>query len=173
MSTPHPQDLPTSLPQRDELLLQRYLDDRLDPAQRAAFDARLAAEPALQRAAAAAQALRLGFAAARGAGPGHATGPSAGFTAGVLAAARQLPSRPQLERADLAAGAASFCRKLLLAAAIVAGLGALWQSGIVSRSATPHLQAAPSIEVEREIERLDGLLKSGAVPPRATEPRSK
>ncbi|MFY9345162.1 MAG: hypothetical protein WAT39_21915 [Planctomycetota bacterium] len=156
-----------SIPHRDELLLQRFLDDRLDPAERAAFAARLAAEPVLQGAAATARTLRSGFAAARDTG---VRAPSAGFTAGVLAAARQLPSRLELERQDVAQTAIRWCQRLLLAAAVVAGLGGLWHSGLVFETAPATLQAN-SGEVQREIERLDELLGTGQVPPPATRPR--
>lgn len=148
------------LSHHDELLLQRHLDGELEPTAAAAFQARLAAEPDLAAAAAAARGLRSGFAAARA----GAARPSAGFTAGVLAATRRLPSRQQLEQADVAAGAVAFCRRLLLAAAVLAGLGLAWQAGLVGGAEPVTLQAAPG-DVQRVIEELDARLQSGAVPP--------
>jgi anti-sigma factor RsiW len=157
MNQPH-----RDLPQRDELQLQRYLDDRLNPAERAAFAARLLADPALQAAETAARSLRTAFAAART----EVRTPSSAFTANVLAAARRLPARHELQQADLAAGAVATCRKLLLAALLLAGLGLLWHSGLAHDQEPADLQAAPG-DVQREIERLDRLLESGAVPPRS------
>ncbi len=157
MNRPH-----RELPQRDALQLQRYLDDRLSPAERTAFAARLAAEPALQEAAASAKSLGTMFATARA----DVRTPSAGFTANVLAAARRLPARDELKQADLAAAAVGMCRRLLLAAVLLAGLGLVWHSGLVHDQGPAELQAAPD-DVQREIERLDRLIESGAVPPRS------
>lgn len=149
-----------SIPHRDEWLLQRFLDGQMDPTARTAFAARLAAEPALQQAADVANSMRDGFRAARSK---SLPGPSASFTANLLAATRQLPTRQQLEQAEVAAGGVGLCRKLLLAAAILAGLGCLWHSGLVCDTASSTLQAAPD-DVQREIERLDALLEAGKVP---------
>jgi hypothetical protein len=91
----------------------------------------------------------------------------AGFTAKVLAATRRLPDRQALERADIGEGIARFCRRLLVAAAIVVGLGFLWHSGILDggilhggRAGT--LEAAPE-EIQEELQRLDALIESGAI----------
>ena len=150
-----------SISHQDQLLLQRHLDGELDTAAATAFGARLAAEPELARAAADAAALRRGFAAARR----STLRPSPSFTAGVLAAVRQLPSRQQLEQADVAASAGRLCRRLLLAAALLAGLGFAWQAGLVGRSEPATLQAAPDPgEVLRVIQELDAM----PTPPRAT-----
>jgi anti-sigma factor RsiW len=154
------------LSHQDELLLQRHLDGELDPAAVAAFRARLAAEPELARAHEDARSLRTGFLAGRE----FAMRPPASFTAGVLAAARQLPGREQLQRMDLAASAIRICRRLLLAAMIVAGIGLLWQSGLARLGSSGTLQAAPS-EMKRVIDELDALLNSGAIPPPRLEDR--
>lgn len=148
------------LTHQDELLLQRHLDGELDPAAVAALRARLAAEPALARALDDARALRTGFLAGRE----FAMRPPATFAAGVLAAARQLPARDQLQRMDVAATAIRVCRRLLIAAAVLAGIGFLWQAGFVRLGAAPMLQAAPA-EVQRVIEALDAVHNSGAIPP--------
>lgn len=154
------------LSHQDELLLQRHLDGELDAVAAAAFRARLAAEPQLARAADEARSLHAGFLAAREA----TRRPSPSFTAGVLAAVRRLPDRQQLEQAEVAAGAIGTCRRILLAAAILAGLGLLWHFGFVHDGPTT-LQAAPG-EIQREIDRLDALLQSGAVPPPAVDGKS-
>jgi anti-sigma factor RsiW len=151
-----------SIPHRDQLLLQRFLDHRLDPGERAAFAARLDAEPALRQAHTDARALRDGFRAAAGA----SRSPSAAFTANVLAKARQLPSRVALEQADVAAGGVAMIRRLLLAAVVLVGVGFVWQSGLGRDGESPFLQAVPAADEQRELDRLDELLRSGAVRPR-------
>jgi anti-sigma factor RsiW len=148
------------LPHRDELLLQRHLDGELDASAAAAFAARLAAEPALARAAAEAQSLRRGFQVARA----TTMRPPASFAASVSAMVRQLPTRLELQQADVAAAATTLCRRILLVAAVLFGAGALWHFGLVSDASPATVEAAPD-DVQREIERLDALLQSGAVPP--------
>jgi len=158
-----------NLPQHDELQLQRYLDGELPPDDAAACTARLAADPAFRRRHDEARALRSAFTAARG----GALRASAGFTANVLVAARRLPSREELQHEDVAAAGASFCRRILLAAAVLAALALLWRSGLVSEPRPDTLQATPD-EVQSELDRLDGLIEQqpnpgatqGAVRPR-------
>lgn len=157
MNLPH-----ASLPHRDELQLQRYLDGELPPDDAAACTARLAADPAFRRRHDEARALRSAFAAARGEGRRA----SAGFTANVLAAARRLPSREELQQHDVVGGGTMFCRRILLAAAVLAALGLLWRSGLVSNPGQDTLQATPD-EVQREIERLDAIIKQQATNPGA------
>jgi hypothetical protein len=151
-----------TLTQRDQSLLQRHLDGELPADAAAAFAARMLAEPELARAADAARAQRAALKAAAGAG----FAPSPRFAAGVLAGARALPTRQQLEQADLAATAIRLCRSALLAAAIVAAIGALWHAGMIGPSPADTLQAAPGA-VEQEIRLLDAQIQSGAVPPPA------
>ena len=151
-----------NLSQHDELLLQRHLDGELDAAANAVFRTRLATEPGLAKAAEAARSLRAGFRAVRDA----SMRPSPSFTAGVLAAARQLPSRHLLEQADVAAAAAGFCRRILLAAAVLAGLGLLWHSDLVNHPQPATLQAAPG-EVQRVIDELDARLQKEKLEPPA------
>jgi anti-sigma factor RsiW len=148
------------IPHRDELLLQRHLDGELDAAASAAFTARLASEPELARALADAKALQSGFRAARA----DTMRPPASFAASVLAAVRQLPSRLELERADVAAAGVTLCRRLLLVAALLVGAGMAWHFGLLHDDAPATVEAAPG-DVQRELERLDALLQSGAVPP--------
>ncbi len=153
-----------TLSQRDDSLLQRHLDGALPADAAAAFAARLLAEPELARAADAARAQRALLQAA--AGPART--PSARFAAGVVAAARQLPTRQQLEQADLVATAIRVCRQLLVAAAILAAVGALWHAGMIGPSRADTLQASPGA-LEQEIRQLDLRIQSGAVPPPAAE----
>jgi len=153
----------------DELLLHRFLDGEMDSAQAVAFEARLAAEPRLRRSLEDATALRAGFAAAHAGGPA----PRAGFTAGVLAAARCLPSRQQMKRDDVAADFVRACRRVLIAAAVLFGISLAWHAGLVNSRRSDTLQAAPSWEVEQEMKRLDALIESGALQAPAAERRSK
>lgn len=153
-----------TLTPRDQSLLQRHLDGELPADAAAAFAARLLAEPDLARAAEAARAGRALLRAA--AGP--ARQPSARFAAGVVAAARQLPSRQQLEQADLATAALRVCRQLLIAAAVLAAFGALWHAGLIGPARMDTLQASPGV-LEQEIRQLDARIQAGAVPPPPVE----
>lgn len=144
-----------NLSHRDELLVQRHLDGALSPTDAAAFAARLAAEPALREGHAAANAMRGAFAAARE----GAMRPRAGFKAAVLAAVRQLPTRLQLEQADIAARTVRFCRRLLLAAALLGSIGFAVSAGLLGGGA-PTMQASPD-EMQREIDRLEAVVRAG------------
>lgn len=153
----------------DERQLQRYLDGALDPAAAAAFAARLQGDAALRQRHDEAVAMRGLFTAAAAATPRR---PRADFTAGVLAAARQLPTRQQLQQADEVGSAMAFCRRLLFAAALLGALGLLWRSGLATIGhGADTLQAAPD-DVRQEIDRLDALLQSGSLdaPPTAGSP---
>lgn len=146
-------------PDHDDLQLQRFLDGVLDPAQRAAFAARLQGEPSLQKRhdeLVGVRALCTATAAAT------VRRPRADFTAGVLAAARQLPSRQQLQQADALGSAAAVCRRLLFAAAILFALGLVVRSGLFVADTGQNLHASPD-DVRTEMERLDGLLQCGGL----------
>ena len=153
----------------DELMLHRFLDGEMDSAQAVAFEARLAAEPRLRRHLDDARALRAGFAEAHVGGPA----PRAGFTAGVLAATRCLPSRQQLKRDEVVAELVRTCRRVLIAAAVLLGLSLALHAGLVNSRRSDTLEAVPSAEVQQEIERLDALIKSGALEAPPAERRSK
>lgn len=144
----------------DERQLQRYLDGALDPAAAAAFALRLQGDAALRQRHDEAVVMRGMFTAAAAAAPRR---PRADFTAGVLAAARQLPTRQQLQQADEVGAAMAFCRRLLFAAALLGALGLLWRSGLATIGhGVDTLQAAPD-DVRQEIDRLDALLRSGSL----------
>ncbi|MFN9442511.1 MAG: hypothetical protein ACK6DH_09575 [Planctomycetota bacterium] len=148
----------------DTVLVQRHLDGELAAAAAAAFAARLRTEPELARAVAAAHAQRDLLRAA--AGPGRRA--SARFAAGVLAAARALPTRLQLQQADAVAAAVRTCRGVLLAAALIAAVGALWHAGLFGARAPATLQASAG-EMDQAIRSLDARIQAGAVPPPAAE----
>lgn len=146
-----------SLSAADELLVMRHVDGELAPAAAAAFVVRLAAEPALRQRVESLQALRAGFVAGRESGPR----PRPDFASKVLASVRQLPSRQQLEQAGAVGGAVTFCRRLLLAAALLGGVGLAWGTGLFDGGAPQELHATPD-EMQRELDRLDAMLQGGA-----------
>lgn len=149
----------------DQRNLQRLIDGELPPAEAVALRARVDAEPALRAAFAAMDEQRSRFAEV--ARVGIATAPG-GFTASVVAAARRLPDRRELEAQDVGEGIVRVCRRLLLAAAIVGALGAFWYSGLWRAGGDHRVEAAPD-EVQKEMQRLDALIESGAVGERKTK----
>jgi anti-sigma factor RsiW len=153
----------------DELLLHRFLDGEMDSAQAVAFEARLAAEPRLRRRLEDETNLRAGFAAAHAGGPA----PRAGFTAGVLAAARCLPSRQQLKRDEVVVEFVRTCRRVLIAAAVLFGISLAWYAGLMDSRRSATLEAVPRWEIEKEMKRLDALIESGALGAPPAERRGK
>lgn len=152
----------------DARLLARWLDGELPGAAGAAFAARVAGEPGLA-AACAAERRRRELVAAAAAVPTPRARP--GFTSGVLAAVRAAGPVPRTPDADPEL-LVSFCRRILLAAAVLAVVGLAWQFGWLQAGgarggqAPATLQAAPDT-VQREMERLDALLRAeeGAASP--------
>ncbi|MBX3462214.1 MAG: hypothetical protein KF830_03510 [Planctomycetes bacterium] len=155
----------------DHRTLQRFLDGELDAAAAAAFQTRLAHDPALRQRLAEEQQWRRGFAGARAA----ATVPPADFATGVLAAVRRLPDRALLRQLDAQAeqGARSvrLCQRLLLAAAVLFGLGLLWHGGLLDRH-SDRLEAAPD-EIQAELERLDARIRAGGLDPAVPPARER
>lgn len=140
----------------EDRMLQRYLDGELPAVEAGEFARRLMAEPALRERLREAEGLRAGFVAGRGA----TRAAPADFTSRVLSQARRLPSRHDLQQADLTMAAVRLCRRLLFAAAICAAAGLAWHAGLFDRGARDTLQAAPD-EVQRELQRLDAVLLGG------------
>ncbi|MBL8748202.1 MAG: hypothetical protein JNK78_03515 [Planctomycetes bacterium] len=150
----------------DEGNLHRLLDGELLPEAAVALRARIAAEPALAARFRALEGLRSCFAGDRFAGERGSGAPlSAGFTAGVLAAARRLPSRHEMDEQEVGDGVIVVCRRLLLAAAVVVAFGLVWRSGVIGRvfEVSHGALEAESSEMEQEIQRLDALIQSGAI----------
>lgn len=144
-----------NLSNRDELLVQRHLDGELSPTDAAAFAVRLDAEPTLREGLALARALRGAFVAARE----GAVRPRAGFKAAVLGAVRKLPTRLQLEQADVADRTMSLCRRLLLAAMLLGGIGFAVGAGLFGGAEANTMQASPG-EIQRELDRLEAVVRS-------------
>ncbi len=144
----------------DQLLLQRFVDGELPPAERAAFEQRLQAEPALAEARTGLAGLRAAFAAGRDRTGWRGPAP-AGFTGGVLAAVRAdaLGARSRAQQGD--DDTIRLCRRILLIAAAVAVAALLLHTW--SRTfRTPAELLADPVTSEREIERLDALIRAGA-----------
>lgn len=143
----------------DALLLQRLLDHELPAEAVEVMRRRLAAEPALAAAAAEHGALAAGFAAARQ----DVRRAPAGFAAKVIAEVRQLPARAQIEAEATSTVVLRVCRRVLIAAAILFGIGLAVQAGLFDSGLGEQLQAAPE-EVQAEMQRLDGLASKLDVP---------
>lgn len=140
------------LSRQDLLLVDRFLDGELAGEALAAARLRLEREPLLREALQQRRQMRVGFAAGREA----VFAAPKGFTDGVLAAARRLPTGEAVAEV-----ASTFCRRVLwLAAAVVLG-AVVWQSGLVRGCRTESLQAAPD-EIQRVIDDLDAKVRMQA-----------
>ena len=146
-------------PSRDDLTIQSYVDGELSEPEAAAFAARLLQEPALREQVDQLREFASGFAVE------EAPRAPAGFTAKVLAEARRLPARAELEQADVAAAAVRLCTRVLVAAALVLGLGLAWNAGLLDGGRADTLEAAPDT-IEREMDRLDQLILESMEAPR-------
>ena len=143
-----------NLSHQDEMLVLRHLDGELSPMDAALLVARLDAEPALRECHAAAASLRGAFVMAREGAPR----PRAGFAAGVLNAVRQLPTRLQLEQADVAERIVGICRRLFLAAVLLGGIAFAVGADLFDNDASRPLQASPD-EIQQELDRLEGIVR--------------
>lgn len=137
----------------DERNLDRLQDGALAPAEAAALRARLDAEPLLR----AEWAARQHFRSARAAAGATTFAAPAGFTASVLAATRRLPSRREIEEQEIGTSIVRICRRILIAAAVVVGLGFAWQAGFFGGGRDSRLEASPN-ELQKELERLDAMI---------------
>lgn len=144
-----------NLTSNDRRLLQKYRDGEMTESEAAGFRARVEAEPALRRGLTELDELSRGFAAGRE----RVFASPAGFTASLLAEVRQLPDRIQMQQAEISGAALVLCRRVLIAAAILFGIGLCWQAGLFPDGRSDRLEAAPT-EVEREMERLDEIVRS-------------
>lgn len=155
--------LPTDDPR---LLCQRYVDGALANSERAAFELRLRAEPALAALVADLRALRSTFAPmARESAPVA----SPGFRARVMALAAVAPESTDLApaAADVADSLGLFrvLRRCLVAAAILSAISLVFLSGVLHRADSGRLEASEA-EVQKAMDALDARIKT-----RTTEPR--
>ncbi len=139
----------------DQRLLQKFSDGEMNQVEAAAFQTRLEAEPALRSGLAELEELARGFVTGRS----QTFSAPAGFSASLLAEVRQLPNRIQLREAEVSGAALVLCRRVLIAAAILFGIGLCWHAGLFPDGRNDTLEAAPA-EVEREMERLDEIVRS-------------
>lgn len=153
-----------SISNHDQRLLHRLLDGELPATEAAAAEARVAASSELRAWLQQQRALRAGFVAGRE--PARTASP--GFAAGVMAAVRRLPSRPELIAAQQGVDFVRLCRRILIAAAVLFAVGLAWHSGLLDSRAHDQLQAAPD-EIQQEMERLDALIQ--AMPSASSERR--
>jgi len=138
--------------------LHRFLDQELQGEALESLRHRLEADGELRRRLQELQALRGGFVAVRAERP---LAP-AGFAADVLAAVRS-HSLEQGWRRDVVDDGelVRLCRRLLLAAVVLFALGLLLRSGLFGFGAPKQIEAGPPT-IEREIERLDRLIRAGS-----------
>ena len=143
--------------------LQRYVDGQLSESEAATFAVRMLSDNKLRQRIEALEQARAGFAAAADVTPARAP---AGFTANVMSEVRRLPGREQLLQNDMAETSVRLCRRLLIAAAMLLGLGLGWQSGLLSSNGSGQIEAATPVEVESEMQRLDDLIMKSMEAPR-------
>lgn len=148
------------------LLCQRYVDGALQNHERAAFELRLRAEPALAALVADLRALRSTFAPmARESAPVA----SPGFRARVMALAAVAPESADDSPAagDVADSLSLFrvLRRCLVAAAILSAISLVFLSGVLRRADSGRLEASEA-EVQKAMDALDARIKA-----RATESR--
>lgn len=150
-----------SLSQHDERLVHRFLDGELLADEAAAFARRLQDETQLRDRYRQLVGLRTAFTADRRQVERVGIVAPAGFAASVLAAARQLPADGRWRR-DVADDRVMlrWCRRLLLAAAVLLCAALAWHSGLFA-DREPALQASPA-EMERAMEQLDQAIRTRA-----------
>ncbi|MBK8100076.1 MAG: hypothetical protein IPK26_23480 [Planctomycetes bacterium] len=151
-----------SISQHDERLVHRFLDGELLADAASAFARRLQAEPQLRERHRQLVSLRTAFAADRRQTDRVGMVVPAGFAAGVLAAARQLPADGRWRR-DIADDQVMlrWCRRILVAAAVLLCAALAWHSGLFANREAA-LQASPA-EMERAMEQLDQAIRDRAV----------
>ena len=125
----------------DEMQIARYLDGEMSAADRAGFESRLQEDAALR---AALQAAEESCRILREACPAPLRAP-AGFRSGVLDAVRRMPSREELVQLTTSeenvAQVVAFARRLLVAAAVILGLGLLLGLDLLRADEGAELQA--------------------------------
>ena len=139
-------------------LVQRFLDGELAGSEGAAFAARMLSDASLRERVEGAQQIQSCFAAEASSGRRDVQ-PASGFTAAVMSEIRRLPSRIELQQEDLAKSAVRLCSRLLLAAALLIGLGLGMQAGLFNPNGSGQIEAASPTEVDAEMQRLDGLAR--------------
>jgi anti-sigma factor RsiW len=140
--------------EEDVHAVARYVDGEMAHDDRVAFESRLAADPGLASEVEELAGLRRMFAPER---VTQGPAPSSGFRARVLAevAGHTAERGPERETFDV------FCRRIVVAAALLFGLGVLVFAGLLRRADTGRLEASPA-EIHKEMDRLDALIRARA-----------
>ncbi len=155
----------------ERILVSRYVDGEMTGDDLVSFRQRLAAEPALREIVSEAEELRSWFRRGSVLPPIPA---SPGFTASVLAAARRLPTREELQAEETNARVyenelVTCARRISQAAAVVFGLSLLMFTTLnVPRDAN-RLVAEPD-KLQAEMDRLDQLYREQQA---GVEPRDR
>lgn len=144
------------LPDKDLVLLDRYLDEALDGPALDALRERLAAEPALR----AGLQERVSLRRATKAAAAVQFSPRAGFAGRVVAASRRLPE-PGPEVGD---EIVTLCKRILLIAAAVFFAALLWHGATTWNGGADSLQAAPD-EAQKIVDDLDAKIRARAAGP--------
>lgn len=147
----------------DERLLHRFVDGELPDTAITDFRRRLEREPGLRQQLQQLQDLRACFRQ----DAGSAIAAPAGFTAGLLTTIRQRTlNQSWRDDADAEPQLLRLCRRLLIAAAVLVGLAAIWQAGVLR-----HI-APKQVEASNELRQLDALIRADSMrTPAATESR--
>lgn len=144
------------LPDKDLVLLDRYLDEALEGPALEALLQRLAAEPALRSG----LQQRMGLRRATKAAAAVQFSPRAGFADRVVAASRRLPeSGPEVGDEIV-----MLCKRILLIAAAVFFAALLWHGAMTWGGGAESLQAAPD-EAQKIVDDLDAKIRARAAGP--------
>lgn len=138
----------------------RYVDAQLAPEARAEFELRLVREPLLASAVRATQELRAPFSFERQQDPPRLR---PDFAARVLEASRRLTTAAERgvivpDAGATHGGSFSFARRLLVAAALILGLGLLMFAGLLRRADSGRLEAAPV--QQKKLDELDAKIRA-------------
>lgn len=148
----------TNLRDEDRLLAARYVDGELEATDVTAFEERLATEPALVAYVTELRDTVAWFAPGRD----EATPtPSEGFHQRVLREVRRLPRADELAGAQPATNVVGFeaaCRRIMVAAALLIGVGLLVFGGLLHKADSGELDASPA-EIRQKMDELDALIR--------------
>lgn len=154
----------------ERIVVSRYVDGEMTGDDLVSFRRRLAAEPALREIVSEVEELRGWFRRGSVLPPIPA---SPGFTASVLAAARRLPTREELQAEETNARTyenelVTCARRISLAAAVVFGLSLLMFATLNVPQDASQLMANP--ELQLEMDRLDQQIRDEQA---GVEPRDR
>lgn len=148
----------SELNEREMRVVARYVDGELAGEESAAIERRLVQDPDLRAAVDELREFRGLFAAERDVAPPR---PTAGFRDRVLGEVQRLPTADELRATETSRVVEfeAFCRRLMVAAALLIAVGVLAFAGFVHSGDTGELEASET-EVRQEMERLDALIRA-------------